>query len=463
MATTPTTGQTAPAAGAQAVRRRHVIYLAGFDPKGPAQYHGLYQREAALQAPVGGYRIEVGPRQREGAHGSAWDVRWRAGRQDPANGREEFAGNAAGEVAGQRARQADAAAAETVTGDPGPAEVDTRYESLRWDDLVRQHWPVGRWAALRLTVRNSWELTRNGCFWRFLHISWPAVLALALPGLLLLGVGVAVLLLLAAVVGLTIHGHGVVAGIGTLAVGAALYRGTLWAQDKMYMGWLMRSTRVILHQARGELPELETRLDRFAERVVELSREPGVDELLVVGHSSGAMLAASVMARALRRDPMLASRTPAVALLTLGHCMPLLSCQPEADGFRSELRSLRYRGRLPWVDFTAPADGCCSALTDPTALHVTASQVADESARGAAGGPKLLSPRFNKLFSSARYAEVRRDKYRCHFQYLMATELAGDYDYFAITAGPLTLAERFERHASITNFRDFQLFGGPQP
>ena len=180
-----------------------------------------------------------------------------------------------------------------------------------------------------------------------------------------------------------------------------------------------------------------------------------------MGHSSGAMLAASMMARALQRDPALPTRRPAIALLTLGHCIPLLSCQPEAAAFRAELTSLRYRGPLPWVDFTAPADGCCSALTDPTALHVSAAQLAADAAGGVAGGPKLLSPRFNKLFSPGRYADVRRDKYRCHFQYLMATELPGDYDYFAITAGPEFLAQRFDHHASITNFRDFQLFGGP--
>jgi len=412
------------------VRRRHVLYLAGFDPQGPSQYHGLYQREAALQAPVSGYRIEVGPRQRAGALGSAWDIVWRAGQDG---------------------------------GDVGQAEVHTRYETLRWDDLVRRHWPVGRWAAIRLTLRNSWELTRNGCFWRFLHISWPAVLALALPGLLLLGSALLVPVLLAALAWMAARGHGVIAGLGLAALGLTTYRGMAWAQGRMYMGWLMRSTRVILHQARGELPALEARLDRFAERMVELSHDHKLDELLIVGHSSGAMLAASMVARAVAREPALRSaHGPSVALLTLGHCMPLLSCQPEASAFRAELLALRERGALPWVDFTAPADGCCSALTDPTALHVSAAQAAEDLARGAAGGPKLLSPRFNKLFSAARYAAVRRDKYRCHFQYLMATELPGDYDYFLITAGPELLQTRFERHASITNFRDFQLFGGPR-
>ena len=48
-----------------------------------------------------------------------------------------------------------------------------------------------------------------------------------------------------------------------------------------------------------------------------------------------------------------------------------------------------------------------------------------------------------KLFSPAAYRRMKRDFYRLHFQYLMASELTGDYDYFLITAGDKTLAQRY--------------------
>jgi hypothetical protein len=38
---------------------------------------------------------------------------------------------------------------------------------------------------------------------------------------------------------------------------------------------------------------------------------------------------------------------------------------------------------------------------------------------------------------------LRRRYFRLHFQYLCAFDRPGDYDYFRITAGPLTLEERF--------------------
>ena len=43
------------------------------------------------------------------------------------------------------------------------------------------------------------------------------------------------------------------------------------------------------------------------------------------------------------------------------------------------------------------------------------------------------------MFEPARYAEVRRDFFRIHFQYLMATERPVDNDYFSLTAGPRPL------------------------
>ncbi len=400
------------------VRRRHVLYLSGFDPQGPAHYHALYAQQAALQAQVSGARIEVGPRVRDGAN-AAWDVVWHG---------------------------------------PGDSEaVHTRYEFLRWDDIVRAHWPRGQWRLLQLTLGTTWRLVCNGSLWRILQTSWPAFLALALPAALLLG-SLGGLLALGALswwlAGALSPWAGLVAfvpgSVGLLALARH-------AQGRVQMAWLMRSACVILRQARGRLPALETRLDDFARHLCAVAARPGIDEVLVVGHSSGTMLAVSVVARALRSEPGLLGAGCPIALLTLGECIPLLSYQPEAIGFRQELACLREAAGLDWIDVTAPADGCCFALVDPTEVC----EDGLEPTMRRPGGPKRVSPRFAQCFDAPRYAAIRRDKYRCHFQYLMAVERPGGYDYFAITAGPLRLAERFAAQASVVGFADFQCFGGP--
>jgi hypothetical protein len=398
------------------IRRRLVCYLSGFDPQGPAHYQQLYATEGAKQATVGGYKLTVGKRRKQSEHIAFWDVR-----QDSEDG-----------------------------------VVETRYEFLRWDDIVRQHWPRGRAALLGRTVFASWHMWRNGVMWRTLKTSWPIFIAAAVPGGLVLVFAVLVLALLVVTVWWALQGlwptatASLVVGFPLLAWAAAV------AERRSHMGWLMRSFACLVKQGKGQTPELEARLDMFGAHVAQQVRIKRFDEVLVVGHSSGAMMAMAVMARALAALPTSnedASPSAPISLLTLGHCTPLLSGQAEAAGFRSELQALRTHQRLCWVDYGAPPDGCCFPLSDPTA----ACGVADSGDNV----PKLLNPRFAQLFSATRYQHVRRDKFRCHFQYLMASEVAGSYDYFAITAGPQSLAQRHASLNGVRDFKQFQCFGGP--
>jgi len=409
----------ADAAARGPVRRRHVLYLSGFDPQGPSHYHALYAEQAALQAKVSGYRLAVGPRRRVGAN-AAWDVEWSA-------------------------------------ADGGPS-LHTRYEFLRWDDIVRAHWPRGQWRLLGVTLATTARLVANGSLWRILQTSWPAFLALALPAALLLACFVSVIVL--GGVGWSLAGAagGWVGGAVFVLGCAGLVAWARRAQSRVQMAWLMRSASVVLRQARGGLPALEARLDDFAAQLCRHAARLDIDEVLVIGHSSGAMLAASVVARALDLDPGLLGHRASVSLLTLGQCIPLLSYQAEAVEFRRELARLRSTGELTWIDITAPPDGCCFALVDPTEVCEDGRPEGERTV----AGPKRLSPRFAQCFGAEGYRAVRRDKYRCHFQYLMAVERPAIYDYFAISAGPQRLGDHFAQRPGVGKFADFQCFGGPR-
>ncbi len=409
-----------PAAGERSsVRRRQVFYIAGFDPQGPSHYHRLHAEEAPRQARVAGYAMNVGPRRRVSDIASGWRV----------DG--EF--------------------------EDGAAAVASQLEFLRWDDIVRAHWPRARWRVMLGALASTIHQVRNGVLWRVLKTSWPAFVVLALPpalvALLLAWAGVTVV----ACAALLSRGWALPAVVAAGTSGLAWWGFAAWAEAKVQMAWLMRSTRFILRQARGDAPDLERRLDQCAERIAQACREPEWDEVLVVGHSSGAMLAVSAVARTLSRLDAAGASAARPALLTLGECIPMLSYQPEAAAFRQELAALATAGDLTWIDVTAPPDGCCFALVDPTA----AARAGHPHPSAAWRSPKLLSARFAQMFSPAAYARLRRDRHRCHFQYLQAAERVTDYDYFAITGGPIRLRDRFASHRSVDNFRQFQLFGGP--
>lgn len=396
---------------AATVRRRLVCYVGGFDPQGPGHYHQLYATESARQARVSGQAVEVGRRRRVGEHVAGWEV------------------------------------TATIDG----TTVQTHYQFLRWDDIVRAHWPRSRWALLRTTVWASWQCWREGVMWYSWLRSWPAFLALAGPGLAML-IWLLLLALALGVAAALFPLGGPIWALGWMGVALPLLVALgVVAERRTQMAWLMRSLACLVRQGRGQTPELEARLDHFAAHLARSMQNTDSDEVLLVGHSSGVMLAVSMAARALA---MLPEDSPArLSLLTLGHCSPTLSRQPQAQRYRDELVAVAASARVNWLDVGAPIDGCCYALVDPCeGLAVPP----------AAPGAKLLNPRLARLFPAASYERIRRDKYRCHFQYLMASEQGDDYDYFAITAGAQTLADRFAHRQSVVGFRQFECFGGPQ-
>lgn len=396
------------------VRRRCVFYVSGFDPKGAAHYHGLYREEAIKQSAVNGMAVEVGPRRRLPSGNSCWAIR---------------AGG-------------------------GDAEVDTHYEFMRWDDVVRNHWPKHAWQlwrdVLTTTVFNLW----HGSLWKMFKLSWPPALALFAPFALLLGVLLG-MPLLGLLVGVSVAGPSDSQVLGALA-GSCAALGLAWVgrhlEARYSMYWMMRSYAFTARQATGQTPELEKRLDEQARRLAQRLEEAQDDEILLVGHSSGSIMAASILARALRQLASNRKVGPTLSFLTLGQSIPLLGVLPHATAFRQELQELGRAEHLHWIDFSAPPDGCCFALADP--LRACGVEVQERLP----DRPKLLSPRFAQMFDKAAYAQIRRDKFRVHFQYLMASDLPTDYDYFAMTAGDMTLPQRFRKHTSINDFDALKLF-----
>ena len=117
----------------------------------------------------------------------------------------------------------------------------------------------------------------------------------------------------------------------------------------------------------------------------------------------------------------------------------MVSFLPQAKRLRGDLRYLSAQDALVWVDVTAPGDGCAFALCDPVA--VTGVAPPDKL------WPLVISAAFTQTLSPARWKELRWKFFRLHFQYLCAFDRPGDYDYFQITAGPRTLADRYRTRA----------------
>lgn len=388
------------------VTRRRVFYIPGYDPIHPRRYRELYRKEGAAQAAISGYHLGLAPKRGGGPYG------WR------------------------------------VTGRMDGVGTVADVEVLTWSDIVRTSMASSIPATYWQLVRTAWTYVASGALRRLMWLrKGPVIAALYPVGMLLLQLLVALALgFLAAALVL----WPVTFGLGrfgwTLGPGAILLRLAValpvagrvlrWFKDKdgtIYAHYLMHDYAFGARLGGAYPPELEERMRLMGEAIATaLHRD--CDEVLVVGHSSGAHLAVSILADLIRAG-RLPRGGPAVGLLTLGQVVPMMSFLPRADRLRADLAYLSTSDEIAWVDVTAPGDGCTFALCDPVA--VSGVQPAG------ATWPLILSAAFTQTLSPSTWKALRWRFFRLHFQYLCAFDRPGDYDYFRITAGPLTLRDRF--------------------
>ncbi len=371
------------------LRRRHVFYIPGYDPIPARRYRELYRTESQAQAEISGYQINLAPKTGDGPFG--WHV---SSVQDG-------------------------------------VEVQTDVEVLVWSDIVQDSMSGSILATYLQLGQTAWTYISSGTLKRLRQLrKGPVIAALYPVGMLLLQLLAAVLIVILAVT---------LAGWWGLLPGLALAYGLLrWFRkiDNRLFAYYLMHDYAYSAQFQGEIPgKLQHRLEEFAD-LIEAALKTDVDEVLVVGHSSGAHLGVSVLADVLRRQT---ASGPALSFLTLGQVVPMVSFLPKAQKLRSDLQFLSTQTTLTWVDVSAPGDGCSFALCDPVAVSGVAGH--DKT------WPLVLSAAFTQTLSPERWKALRWRFFRLHFQYLCAFDRPGTYDYFRLTAGPLTLAERFKDRA----------------
>lgn len=399
-------------ATAAPVSRRMVFYIPGFDPAPPRRYRELYRKEAKAQAAISGYAIDLGARQ--GTGGFGW----------------------------------------SATAIMDAKEVRAEFEVLVWSDIVRASMGGGVISTYFQLLRTAWIYVSTGALFRLMRLRKGPVIAALYP--------IVVLLAELGLAGFTGWLAASLCAWGLHGLSAALYGPSLfgpWFDQIIYVSLVagLGATLFVLHwfkthdgrifayylmhdyaftaQLRGAYPpDLEARLALFRGAIAE-ALQGDYDEVLVIGHSSGAHLAVSVLADVLRQGR---ADVP-LGFLSLGQVVPMMSFLPDARRLRDDLHFLSAHNALTWVDVTAPGDGCAFALCDPVAVTGVAAQ--------GKKWPLVISAAFTQTLSAHRWKAMRWRFFRLHFQYLCAFDLPGDYDYFRITAGPRTLALRFKDRA----------------
>ena len=372
------------------IRRRHVLFLAGFDPIDGQAQHRRMQREAAKFA-------------------KTWSVTAEVGAFEPATAE-------AGERWRLSARGPDWAA-------------ETTYEPLDWHHMVTAEMERPRLGRLFGGLIAFFDFVLTGTAWRYFIATWRYGLFFLLPFFNLL-LFTLVALAAGALVANAVASSATVGAVIGFLVGAAVFLlllrwpGERWKVEQALADWIF--ARDYMHDRRRDFDAL---VERFADRLIACARRADCDEVIVVGHSLGATIAVDVIARALARDPQLGRHGPAVCLLTVGATIPKLALHPSAHRLRGAIAQVAGHPDVAWTEYQARRDPISFYAFNPVTLRPFDPTVRDKK-------PRIVLVGMKDLLSAESYARVKTNHMRLHYQFVMANEQRAVYDYFMLIAGP---------------------------
>jgi hypothetical protein len=386
--------------GDDLIRRRHVLYVEGYDPQGAEGYHNLFTRSFRRFLKIWPLQTTVGDLVIDSDDLAHWTV----------------------EAAGPN------------------WQVTTRYEFLRQEQMIRANMAEPMWRQVPRAL--GWSLTYlfTGTLFRIYRASHQYGLALTHFQLLL------VWWLAAAALAGWLAGwlamrlldgplaFAIIVGIAAVLLAFRLLRPLA---DRWFVVQINSHWPHLMEYARGGPSCFDHAIESGARRLVEIAHLNAADEIVVVGHSGGGVTAPAVVARALDLDAGLGRHGPRVVLLTPGSLMPGIGLYRGAVAVHRAVRRVAVEPSVLWIDAQARADVLNFYDFDPVA------------GIGIEAGPGRCNPlvwivRFRDMLAPAFYDKLRWNLFRMHYQFIMANDMRAPYDYMMLVCGPLPV-ERWAR------------------
>ncbi|HEY3643688.1 MAG TPA: hypothetical protein VGL31_21510 [Xanthobacteraceae bacterium] len=383
-------------ASVSVIRRRHVFYVAGYDPRGAAGYYDLFRRSWKRCRGVWHFAGTLGELELDSDLIAHWDI----------------------EAAGPNWR------------------VATRYEFLRLEAIIGANMAQPLWRQVPRAIAWAANDLVTGTTARIYRASWRFCLHL-LYFQLLLWLWLALALAAGWLAGLAAARFGGLPAGAALAVGGGSGIACFWLLRPLADRWQVLQINscwpYLRRLARGLPTAFDAPIDSYAARIVDAARANQADEIVVVGHSAGGITSLAVAARALELDPNLGRHGSRVVLLTLGSVMPAAALDPAAGRLRDMVRRIAAEPSLTWIDCRSKKDHLNFWQIDP---------VEDVGVKLAARhNPLIWSVSIKEMLSPKSYARLKWSPFRRHYQFIMSGDQRAHYDYLMLVAGPAALAQ----------------------
>src|SRR6516164_4523190 len=219
-------------------------------------------------------------------------------------------------------------------------QVETDYHLVRWDDVIDGFSRRSIGSRIPLGILAFLDFVLAGTFWRYVLTSWGYAVFFLYP-FIMFGLLIAAAFLVGALA-IKIGGSIVVAiGGGLLGLAAVLAGPWRWLHlSDLFDDWIFSRAYI-----RSGNSNIEQRLDRLAAELVAAASNSAADEILVIGHSLGAVLAVDLLDRALKLDPALGRNKIPVTFLSVGSPILKIGLHPKAICFRTMMDASPSRAR----------------------------------------------------------------------------------------------------------------------
>jgi hypothetical protein len=298
---------------------------------------------------------------------------------------------------------------------------ETLYKFVCWDDVIQD---IGR--------RSMWLRISEGL------LAFADFAVNALPGYLRANWRYAGFFLYPFLMFFVLAAVAVFAGFLAAKAAESVLAGALIAIIAFGLLWQWPGRRLYLHllfddwifsrvYLRRGNPAVEAKLDQAAQEIVAAVRRNEADEIVVIGHSLGAVLAIDLLDRALRLEPALGQKGPRVALISVGSSILKIGLHSAAARFRAAAERVSSAPGVFWGDFQAISDVMNFYKRDPlTAMKLPARDV-----------PLVRMVRLRHMLAPDIYKRIRYRPLRMHMQFVSGNNLRNAYDYFMLICGPL--------------------------
>lgn len=379
------------------IRNREVFYIAGYDPRGYRYYYSLYKKNAKKQNKINKLNLKISKTKEVNKNIHSCDI----------------------------------------TSDK---DTNTTYNFFTWNDIVKETWAEGFLRNILDTIYFIRMYLLSGIFIRFTKESKNQLIAGLYPLVFLMTtiftvsyISYQIYLFLSSSINSYIA---ILISISVFLLGIKIID---TVANKIAVFWLSRIYAFCARWSEEKILNIDERVELFSEYIFgQLKKsEDKNKEFIISAHSVGTLFAISIANNVIKKCLKENIDYSNFKLLTLGHCIPLISYQRGLSKHKKDLEELGRTKNFTWIDYTATIDGACFCV-DPI--------VSSGIKREKGCGPILMSPRFFKLFKKENYKKIKKEKYKAHFLYLIATELEGNYDYFDITAGNKALEYRIQTY-----------------